>query len=113
MKNTTWQERINDPVRDICLAYIKTVSDSYTAFTAKKAIEDRDRFLLKIENLKDFIQQEIDKALDEQKREIVEETVNTFKSMQERYPEFALDLELYEGEILVNTTKYERTLLSD
>lgn len=46
------------------------------------------------------------------RRETVEEVVKNFHEVQERYPEFALDLELFEGDILVNTTKYERVKLT-
>ena len=48
-----------------------------------------------------LLQETIDTVLEEE-RELI---VNTFKSMQTRYPEFSLDLELFEGEIMFNTSR--------
>jgi hypothetical protein len=59
------------------------------------------------EQIDSIIRAEIRKAEERKCKEIVE----YFQRMQERYPEFCLDLELFEGDILVNTTKYKRVAL--
>ncbi len=58
------------------------------------------------------LREEHRKFLKESNAKARESVVKEFKVMQERYPEFALDLEFYDGDVLVNTTRFERIPLT-
>jgi hypothetical protein len=55
------------------------------------------------EDIKKFILQDRQEAYNAGRQSEREKIFNYFKTMKERYPEFNLDLELFDGEILINT----------
>jgi len=99
--NNKHQELIAEKVAGLkqnhCYAKIDPLEYEY--FFLKSASAHNTKLLFA--DIEKTLQDTINKVLEEERERIV----NTFKSMQTRYPEFSLDLELFEGEIMFNTSR--------